>query len=403
MLDQSAAYDLLDHPILLKKLEVYNFREESIQWIGSYLSNRSQSVQVEARQSKVFQLEDHAAPQGSLLGGLLFLINENDFPACRDQGESVLLVDDDTDVVSDDEVGPLLQKIQLEADLSCAWLRDNRMVVAGEKSKLLIIRTKELRKKKLGDEMHSIMVDGKLVRESKSEKLLGVIINNQMTWQEHLYGEDWRTEEDNNPGLIPQLSQRFGILRKLAQHSSKKTLKMLTAGLFYSKLSYCLPLYTNTWGLDNYKEDMQRFTSYTKEDNRKLQVIQNQVSRLLVDKKVGYYKQDLPTSELLDMTDALSIHQLGVQRTLVMVKKVLLTEKPRYLFNNLKIQAYKGTRSGSTMEPIKASLNLKRSSFLYRGAKLFNQIPENLKNEKKITTFKKELEKWVKKKIPVKP
>ena len=55
------------------------------------------------------------------------------------------------------------------------------------------------------------------------------------------------------------------------------------------------------------------------------------------------------------------------------------------------------------MEPIKASLNLKRSSFLYRGAKLFNQIPENLKNEKKITTFKKELEKWVKKKIPVKP
>ena len=30
LLDQSAAYDLLDHPILLKKLAAYNFHEDSI-------------------------------------------------------------------------------------------------------------------------------------------------------------------------------------------------------------------------------------------------------------------------------------------------------------------------------------------------------------------------------------
>ena len=52
---------------------------------------------------------------------------------------------------------------------------------------------------------------------------------------------------------------------------------MLASGLFYSKLSYCLPLYTNTWGLDDYKEEGQRFTSYTKEDNRRIQVLQNMV------------------------------------------------------------------------------------------------------------------------------
>ena len=82
LLDQSAAYDLLDHSILLKKLKVYNFDQNSINWFKSYLSDRSQSVQVETKQSPLQDLGDHAAPQGSVLGGIFFIINENDFPAC---------------------------------------------------------------------------------------------------------------------------------------------------------------------------------------------------------------------------------------------------------------------------------------------------------------------------------
>ena len=152
LLDQSAAYDLLDHTILLKKLALYNFDEASLQWFQSYLSDRSQTVQVEAQQSPVEHLGDHAALQGSVLGGILFFINENDFPAVRDEGDSVLFVDDDTDVVSDADPEKLLKKIQHEADLSCSWLKDNRMVVAGDKSKLLIIGTKEMKNRKLGDE-----------------------------------------------------------------------------------------------------------------------------------------------------------------------------------------------------------------------------------------------------------
>ena len=42
MLDQSAAYDLLDHEIFADKLHEYNFNDESILWIKSYLSGRTQ-------------------------------------------------------------------------------------------------------------------------------------------------------------------------------------------------------------------------------------------------------------------------------------------------------------------------------------------------------------------------
>ena len=47
MLDLSAAYDLADHDLILKKLELYGFEESSISWMKSYLSNRSQCVYID--------------------------------------------------------------------------------------------------------------------------------------------------------------------------------------------------------------------------------------------------------------------------------------------------------------------------------------------------------------------
>ena len=362
----------------------------------------------EAGQSPVEELGDHAAPQGSVVGGILFIINENDFPACRDEGDSVLFVDDDTDVVSEEDPEVLIQKIQKEANLSSDWLQDNRMVVAGEKSKLIIVGTQELRKRKLGGDIRSIEVDGKTVPESPSEKLLGVIINNKLTWHEHLYGEMWRTKEDNSKGLLPQLSQRVGILTKLSNYTSKKKLRMLISGIFYSKLFYCLPLFLNTWNLDNYRDGRQCFTSYTKEDNRRIQVLQNKVSRLLLDRqergRILQHKQNMSTEELLEKTGFLSIHQLGAKNTLVMMKKIMLSRKPKYLADRiLPSQVDRITRSGTSLITIKTSLNLRRSSFLYRGMKLYNQLPEPIRKIEKIDNFKEEVHVWVKLNVRVKP
>ena len=141
-----------------------------------------------------------------------------------------MFVDHDTDVAHDSDPGLLEQKIQVEADHSSNWLKDNRMCVAGEKSKLLIIGTKRLRDMRLTDPI-AIMVDGKEVIETESEKLLGVIIGNSLTWKAHLYGETWRENAENAPGLIPQLSQRVGILRRLSKFLSRERLKLFSHGI----------------------------------------------------------------------------------------------------------------------------------------------------------------------------
>ena len=158
-------------------------------------------------------LGEHGVPQGSILGPLIFIIFNNDFPASSVEGVSVLYADDSTVNVSDDDPEKLKEKIQKEALRATEWATDNRMVCSGRKTKLLIIGTAQLKKSKLEDRDISISIEvcGQTAKESKSEKLLGLIVNNQHSWKEYLYGEVWR-QEGNAPGLIPQLSQRVGLL-----------------------------------------------------------------------------------------------------------------------------------------------------------------------------------------------
>ena len=56
--------------------------------------------------------------------------------------ESVIFVDDDTDSFLANNPKDLSEKLQREVNNSVNWLKDNRLCVAGDKSKILIVGTK---------------------------------------------------------------------------------------------------------------------------------------------------------------------------------------------------------------------------------------------------------------------
>ena len=44
MIDLSAAFDMVDHELLLKKLKLFGLDSSALRWVDSYLSSRYQSV-----------------------------------------------------------------------------------------------------------------------------------------------------------------------------------------------------------------------------------------------------------------------------------------------------------------------------------------------------------------------
>ncbi len=74
LLDLSAAFDTIDHNILLNRLENYvGIRGSALAWFKSYLSDHHQFVAVNEELSYQSQVR-YGVPQGSVLGTLLFTL-----------------------------------------------------------------------------------------------------------------------------------------------------------------------------------------------------------------------------------------------------------------------------------------------------------------------------------------
>ena len=78
--DQSAAFDLCDHYIMVEKLKLMGMEDTAAAWIWSYLSGRRQSCFVDGQMSSPLDLLSCGVPQGSIGGPLLWLCFTCDQP-----------------------------------------------------------------------------------------------------------------------------------------------------------------------------------------------------------------------------------------------------------------------------------------------------------------------------------
>ena len=234
---------------------------------------------------------------------------------------------------------------------------------------------------------------GHRVKESNSERLLGVIVNNNMTWQNHIYGDP------QYAGLLAKLEQRSAMIKKLSSVMPAPRLKQIAQGIFFSLLDYCIEVYGNTWGLDTLDANSRHSSAFRQEDCKRIQVVVNKVLRILLN-----MDKDTPTAILCASAGQLSVHQRVAFSTLCSVFKIINTGKPKYSYELLKNQTAKFIMYNQyNCRRVDCKLSISWDSFIYRGSRLFNMIPASLAQSPNMKIFKKEAKSWVLKSIPLQP
>ena len=131
LVDLSAAFDTVDHSILLRRLQTsFGISENAHRWFQSYVSGRSQYVRRGPTRSSITYLV-YGVPQGSVLGPILFVLYTADLiTLIESYGLSPHLYADDTQVYGScppAAADSLSLRVSECADAISTWMKCNRL------------------------------------------------------------------------------------------------------------------------------------------------------------------------------------------------------------------------------------------------------------------------------------
>ena len=187
VMDFAKAFDKVAHNRLLFKLSSYGVKGNTLGWIGSFLSGRSQKVVLEGKSSTSAPVLS-GVPQGSVLGPALFLIYINDLPEYVTNSTVRHFADDTLLYLT---IHSTFDCIKLQEDLNNIerWESDWQMSFHPEKCEVIHITTK---KKPI---LHKYTLHGHTLSSVPQIKYLGVHISNDLKWNSHINSISSKTNQ----------------------------------------------------------------------------------------------------------------------------------------------------------------------------------------------------------------
>ena len=149
LLDLSAAFDTIDHSILLQRLHRYfRISGPALRWFKSFLSDRYQSINISGTLSRPHHLP-FGVPQGSVLGPVLFSLYTTSLSqVIANRNLSHHLYADDTQVyisLSQPNVQESLSTLSDCLTDILSWMESSKLKLNPDKTYLIIIGTKQQR------------------------------------------------------------------------------------------------------------------------------------------------------------------------------------------------------------------------------------------------------------------
>ena len=307
MLDLSAAFDTVNHNILLTRLnEELGICGLALEWFRSYLAKRGQRVSIDGSLAERFSLEC-GVPQGSCLGPLLFLLYASKlFRVVEDQFPHAHCYADDTQInLSFKPISNISQEDAVRAMERCIvkirrWLIHDRLLLIDDKTEFIIIGT---RQKKL--QAMNIKEGSSVIKPSSQVKNLGSWLDPNLNMRHHI-------RNVCKAGFF-----YLHNIRCIKTYLSRDSLLTIVHAFITSRLEYCNAL---IYGLP-------------KEQIVKLRRVQNAAARLIKD--IGKYSHFTPAFYELHWLPVLArIHF----KILLLAFKAIHGLAPGYISNLLVIK-----------------------------------------------------------------
>ena len=181
LLDLPAAFDTIDHQILLTQLKChYSVKGNALAWMCSYLSNRFQYVRVANDCSSKHKLAC-GVPQGSVLGPILYSIYTAPIAdVVKGHGMGFHFYADDTQIYMSFNPSDALQsKSLIEECIQDVqlWMVANKFKLNGDKTELLVLTARQHRPPPLD----LIKIGADIIKASKSAKNIDVWLDSVLS------------------------------------------------------------------------------------------------------------------------------------------------------------------------------------------------------------------------------
>ena len=169
---------MVNHSILLHKLKAFGIRGQLLSVLRSYLSNRTQCVKVNNSAPSLLPTTV-GVPQGSILAPTLFQVFINDLLDLPLHCSAHGYADDTCFSFAHDNLPCLQSQLNHDLVLINQQCNNSRMVLNTTKSHYLAFN--------LPDSFPlSVQLSNQSLLRSTTSKLLGLTINDRLTWHDHL-------------------------------------------------------------------------------------------------------------------------------------------------------------------------------------------------------------------------
>jgi hypothetical protein len=359
LLDLTAAFDVVDHELLLIKCQKFGIHDSANEWLRCYLSGRKQRVSCSGHQSELTELPC-GVPQGSVLGPLLFSIFISEISTVIDRhGMHHVIYADDMQIYTRSSTADIPNTIHaIEACLADVHqsLCSQKLVLNPRKSEFIVFASKN--KLSATSNLSIRLCDHEILR-SNVVRNLGVMLDTNLTFHSHVNK------------IRQQAFMYLRVISKARRYLSKQHSAQLVDSLAVSRINFCVSV----------------LVGVSKDQILRLQSIINYGIRIVEKLK----KRENVTSHLRQR-GWLSVDARIQYRISQIVFMALMHGSPKKLASLLELQTTSHSLRSETNRNLvvpRTSTRMGDRAFAVAGPKLFNAIPPDVRQMK--TQFKSKL------------